>query len=42
MNIDDDEPPSLVDVNGFGVEAVEEPQRVRVPITIVTGKNTLL
>jgi hypothetical protein len=40
MNIDDDEPPSLVDVNGIEVEAVEEPKLVRVPITIVTGEIT--
>ena len=37
MNIDDGEPPSLVDVAGIEVQAVE-PQRVRVPITIVTGE----
>jgi hypothetical protein len=40
MNIDDDEPPSLVDTNEIANESAGEPQRVRVPITIVTGKRT--
>lgn len=40
MNIDDDEPPSLVDTNEIVNEPAEEPQPVRVPITIVTGKGT--
>jgi hypothetical protein len=40
MDIDDDEPPSLVDVNGIGEELAEEPKPIRVPITIVTGEYT--
>ena len=38
MDIDDDEPPLLVDVNDSANEPAEEPRPIRVPITIVTGK----
>lgn len=38
MNIDDEEPPSLVDVSTIGGEVADEPKPVRVPITIVTGE----
>lgn len=42
MNIDDDEPPALVDVsNDSGGGDVEEPKPIRVPITIVTGEYVL-
>ena len=38
MNIDDDEPPSLVDVNDTANESAEEPKPIRVPISIITGE----
>lgn len=38
MDIDDDEPPSLVDVSAIGDEVAGEPKPIRVPITIVTGE----
>jgi hypothetical protein len=36
MDLDEEEPPSLVNVGGNG--EVEESQPIKVPITIVTGK----
>ncbi len=39
MNLDEEEPPSLVDVNGIEEEnAIPESRPIKVPITIVTGK----
>lgn len=40
MDIDDEEPPMLVDVGENKVEIPsEEPKPIKVPITIVTGKS---
>lgn len=38
MNFDDDVPPDLVET---GVDPVDEEKIVKVPITIVTGTNSL-
>ena len=47
MELDDDEPPSLVDVNGRQENApsglatqMQEVSMAKVPLTIVTGKKT--